>query len=226
MKTRELLTEWLEDYEKDRVKARTYSRYKGLIKLHITPELGDIDISEIGKKEIQDFILRQRREGNIRNGEQLSATTINLMLTVLNLAFEYGYEMDLIPCNPCARLRRIPENNKRIEAFTIDEQRKLEQTIAIEGDPRFKGILLCLYTGLRIGELLGLTWEDIDLSQGLLQINKTVYREQDNDGVWKVCIDTPKTPSSARVIPLPPYITKMLKNIRNVHIQIAHSGVI
>ena len=93
MKTRELLTEWLEDYEKDRVKARTYSRYKELIKLHIMPELGDIDIGEIGKKEIQDFILRQRREGNIRNGEQLSATTINLMLTVLNLAFEYGYDM-------------------------------------------------------------------------------------------------------------------------------------
>ena len=85
MKTRELLTEWLEDYEKERVKARTYSRYEGLITLHILPELGDIEVGLLGKREIQDFLTRKRRGGNIRNGEQLSATSTNLMLTVLNL---------------------------------------------------------------------------------------------------------------------------------------------
>ena len=214
MKTRELLTEWLEDYEKERVKARTYSRYEGLITLHILPELGDVEVSALGKREIQDFLTRKRRSGNIRSGEQLSATSTNLMLTVLNLAFEYGCDMELIDRNPCERLRRVPEDAKKIEAFTKDEQRKLEKTIAAEGDPRHIGVLLCLYTGLRIGELLGLTWEDVDLTRGLLQINKTVYRERDNEGVWQMCVDTPKTRSSTRVIPLPPYITKMLKSAK------------
>ena len=88
MKTRELLTEWLEDYEKERVKARTYSRYEGLITLHILPELGDIEVGLLGKREIQDFLTRKRRGGNIRSGEQLSATSTNLMLTVLNLALD------------------------------------------------------------------------------------------------------------------------------------------
>lgn len=214
MKTRELLTEWLEDYEKERVKARTYSRYEGLITLHILPELGDIEVGMLGKREIQDFLTRKRRSGNIRSGEQLSATSTNLMLTVLNLAFEYGCDMELIDRNPCERLRRVPADAKKIEAFTKDEQRKLEKTIAAEGDPRHIGVLLCLYTGLRIGELLGLTWEDVDLTRGLLQINKTVYRERDNEGVWQMCVDTPKTRSSARVIPLPTYITKMLKSAK------------
>ena len=153
MKTRELLTEWLEDYEKERVKARTYSRYEGLITLHILPELGDIEVGLLGKREIQDFLTRKRRSGNIRSGEQLSATSTNLMLTVLNLAFEYGCDMELIDRNPCERLRRVPEDAKRVEAFTKEEQRKLERVIAAEGDPRHIGILLCLYTGLRIGEL-------------------------------------------------------------------------
>ena len=157
MKTRELLTEWLEDYEKERVKARTYSRYEGLITLHILPELGDIEVGLLGKREIQDFLTRKRRSGNIRSGEQLSATSTNLMLTVLNLAFEYGCDMELIDRNPCERLRRVPEAAKKVEAFTKEEQRKLERVIAAEEDPRHGGILLCLYTGLRIGELLGLT---------------------------------------------------------------------
>ena len=214
MKTRELLTEWLENYEKERVKARTYSRYEGLITLHILPELGDIEVGLLGKREIQDFLTRKRRGGNIRSGEQLSATSTNLMLTVLNLAFEYGCDMELIDRNPCERLRRVPEDAKKVEAFTKEEQRKLERIIAVEGDPRHIGILLCLYTGLRIGELLGLTWEDVDLTRGLLQINKTVYRERDNEGVWQMCVDTPKTRSSTRAIPLPTYITKMLKSAK------------
>lgn len=214
MKTRELLTEWLEDYEKERVKARTYSRYEGLITLHILPELGDIEVGLLGKREIQDFLTRKRRSGNIRSGEQLSATSTNLMLTVLNLAFEYGCDMELIDHNPCERLRRVPEDAKRVEAFTKEEQRELERVIAAEEDPRHVGILLCLYTGLRIGELLGLTWEDVDLSRGFIHIDKTVYRERDESGQWQMCVDTPKTRSSTRVIPLPTYITKMLKSAK------------
>lgn len=214
MKTRELLTEWLEDYEKERVKARTYSRYEGLITLHILPELGDIEVGRLGKREIQDFLTRKRRGGNIRSGEQLSATSTNLMLTVLNLAFEYGCDMELIDRNPCERLRRVPEDAKKVEAFTKEEQRKLERVIAAEEDPRHVGILLCLYTGLRIGELLGLTWEDVDLARGIIHIDKTVYRERDESGQWQMCVDTPKTRSSTRVIPLPTYITKMLKSAK------------
>ncbi len=210
MKTRELLIEWLENYVKERVKIRTYSRYKGIVALHVLPELGEIEAEKIGKREIQTFLIRKRREGNIKSGQQLSAASINLMLTVLNLAFSYGCEMELINRNPCENLHRVPESSKKVQAFTKDEQRQLERKIAVENDARHIGILICLYTGLRIGELLGLTWEDVDLTRGLLYVDKTVYRARRENGDWEICVDTPKTHSSTRVIPLPSYITKTL----------------
>ena len=89
MTTQNLLTEWLEIYQKEHIKARTYSRYQGLITMHIVPALGDRSISELGRREIQEFLMKQKKDGNIRSGDKLSATSTNMMLSVLNLAFEY-----------------------------------------------------------------------------------------------------------------------------------------
>ncbi len=211
MTTQNLLTEWLEIYQKEHIKARTYSRYQGLITMHIVPALGDRSISELGRREIQDFLSQQKKDGNMRNGEKLSATSTNMMLSVLNLAFEYACDMEYVEENPCVRVRRTKAETKKIEAFTVEEQRAIETEIAMAEDKRLHGILLCLYTGLRIGELLGLTWNDVDLERGVIKITKTVYREKNESGTWQICVDTPKTKASDRVIPLPEYITNMLR---------------
>lgn len=211
MTTQNLLTEWLEIYQKEHIKTRTYSRYQGLIAMHIVPMLGERNISELGRREIQEFLTQQKKDGNMRNGERLSATSTNMMLSVLNLAFEYACDMEYIEENPCVRVRRTKAETKKIEAFTVEEQRAIEAEISRSDDRRFHGILLCLYTGLRIGELLGLTWSDVDLERGVIKITKTVYREKDESGAWQLCVDTPKTKASDRVIPLPEYITNMLR---------------
>ena len=211
MTTQILLNEWLETYQKEHIKARTYSRYQGLISMHILPALGATNISELGRREIQEFLTQQKKDGNIRNGEKLSATSANMMLSVLNLAFEYACDMEYIEENPCLRVRRTKAETKRIEAFTVEEQRAIESEIARSDDRRLLGVLLCLYTGLRIGELLGLTWDDVDFTKGVIKITKTVYREKDENGIWQLCVDTPKTKASDRVIPLPEYITDMLR---------------
>ena len=211
MTTQILLNEWLETYQKEHIKARTYSRYQGLISMHILPALGATNISELGRREIQEFLTQQKKDGNIRNGEKLSATSANMMLSVLNLAFEYACDMEYIEENPCLRVRRTKAETKRIEAFTVEEQRAIESEIARSDDRRLHGVLLCLYTGLRIGELLGLTWDDVDFTKGVIKVTKTVYREKDENGIWQLCVDTPKTKASDRVIPLPEYITNMLR---------------
>lgn len=211
MTTQNLLTEWLEVYQKEHIKARTYSRYQGLITMHIVPMLGERNISELGRREIQEFLTQQKKVGNMRNGERLSATSMNMMLSVLNLAFEYACDMEYIEENPCVRVRRTKSETKKIEAFTVEEQRAIETEISMSDDRRLHGIILCLYAGLRIGELLGLTWNDIDLDRGVIKITKTVYREKDESGMWQLCVDTPKTKASDRVIPLPEYITNMLR---------------
>ena len=152
MTTQNLLTEWLEIYQKEHIKARTYSRYQGLISLHILPALGATNISELGRREIQEFLTQQKKDGNMRNGEKLSATSANMMLSVLNLAFEYACDMEYIEENPCLRVRRTKAETKKVEAFTVEEQRAIEIEIARSDDRRLHGVLLCLYTGLRIDE--------------------------------------------------------------------------
>lgn len=210
MTTQILLNEWLETYQKEHIKARTYSRYQGLISKHILPALGEKDITELNRREIQEFLVQQKKDGNIRNGEKLSATSTNMMLSVLKLAFEYACDMEYIEENPCVRIRRTKLEAKKVEAFTVEEQRAIESEIVRSDDKRLHGILLCFYTGLRIGELLGLTWDDVDFSKGIIRITKTVYREKNDDGIWQLCVDTPKTKASDRVIPLPKYITALL----------------
>ena len=108
----------------------------------------------------------------MRNGEKFSATITNMMLSVLNIAFEYACDMEYIENNPCAKVRRTKSETKKIEAFTLEEQRAIKLAIIQSEDKRLHGILLCLYTGLRIGELLGLTWDDVDLERGVLKITK------------------------------------------------------
>jgi len=77
MKTSELLNVWLENYEKERIKPRTYSRYRGLIDLHISPNIGTTEIAELTRCQIQEFLSKKKKNGNIRTGEKLSATSIN-----------------------------------------------------------------------------------------------------------------------------------------------------
>ena len=214
MTTTELMAEWLTEHKKERMKPRTYSRYRGIIEQHIVPTLGDIQISEMNRRRISDFLKVHRTNGNLRSDLPLSPTSANLILSVLNAAFSYACDMELLAVNPCARIRRVATPSSRVEAYTREKQRRLEEVITQSYDRRLFGIRLCLYTGLRIGELLGLEWQDVDLEQGILHIGKTVYREKNSDGEWQLFVDRPKTVASERAIPLPVYLIKDLRTYR------------
>ncbi len=210
-----LLSEWMEQEQKNRIKMQTHTRYMSLIKLHILPPLGELDIQAVTRGQIAAFLSEKRLHGNRRSGGELSSVSINLMLSILNMAFEYAIDNTLLTSNPCTRIKRQPATKcHRVDAFTREEQRKIECAIECSDDARLWGIMLCLYTGLRIGELLALEWSDLSEDGRVLQISKTVYRGQDATGKWALCIDTPKTPSSNRVIPLPSHIADRLRKLR------------
>ena len=214
MTIKELLFMWLETYEKDRVKVRTYSRYKSIIELHLVPELGDINIENLKRRAIHEFLIKKKKDGNLVSGKPLSSASVNLIHTVLSMAYEYAIDMEIYEVNPCLRLKRMPEDCKQIEAFTRDEQKKIEIYIKESNDRRLFGILLSFYSGLRIGELIALKWQDVDFDKGIIYVNKTTYRDKSKTGKWEVCIDKPKTKSSKRVIPLPTCIINLMKEYR------------
>lgn len=104
----------------------------------------------------------------------------------------------------------------------MSEQKKIEQYILNNENTRFFGVLLCLYSGLRIGELLALEWSDIDMSKGELRVNKTCHYGKDEEGVFGRITDAPKTQSSIRTIPIPrqlmPYLRDVKKKSLSTHI--------
>ena len=125
----------LETYEKEHIKPRTYTRYQGLITAHINPTLGEQNIEDLSRRDIQEFLSQQKAEGNIRTSSKLSASSANLTLTVLNLAFSYAYDMEIIEQILCTQIRRSREDAKKVEAFTKEEQRKIETAIMESEDP-------------------------------------------------------------------------------------------
>ena len=213
MTTDELMTEWIDKTARGRVKPRTLSRYRGLIDHHIHPVLGAREIGEVGRRQIADFLLDAAR-GTREGTPVLSASSVNLLRSVLHGAFAYACDMELLTHNPCERIRRAQEPRGGTVAFSKEEQRLLEGVILASEDRRLFGVYLCLYSGLRIGELIGLEWEDVDFTARVLRVTKTVYREQDESGVWRLYVDRPKTRSSERVIPLPGFLMARLRTYR------------
>ena len=108
------------------------------------------------------------------------------------------------------KIKRPKIVEKQVECFTLAEQKKIEQYVLESKKPKLKGIVLCLYTGLRIGELLALTWDDIDFVKGMLSVTKTCH-DGNVDGKHCIIIDTPKTETSRRNIPLSKPLLTLLK---------------
>lgn len=200
---------WLESQQKNRVKVRTYNRYEEIVMQHVAPALGEIEIERMSRRDIRAFM----QQGARIEGETppLSAATINMCLSVLRGAFSYAVEWELIPENPCLGIKRLPYEGKRVNAYSKEEQKQIEKSIELSGDRRLFGVVLCLYTGLRIGELLALTWDNVDLRTGTLAVMKTVYRAKDASGAWNVVTDRPKTENSERIIPLPPFLRELFR---------------
>lgn len=206
MKYKDWLKEWLRLYVKPYVKERTYDKYVKQVDLHITPLLGDYDMEDLTATVLQDWFVKLQDSG-------LSHNTVNSIISRLKDSLKKAVISGVITKEFSGNIIRPKSREKQEDCFNKAEQKKIEQYILTKQKPKLYGFLLCLYTGLRIGELLALTWEDVDLNNGRIIINKSCHDSWVN-GYYVKVVDTTKTESSERVIPLPKQLLPILKDLK------------
>lgn len=202
----ELFMAWLmEKY--GTIKKSTYANYAYCVKMHIIPLIGPMPLRELSGGAVLSFIEQiQLRE--------LADSTLRLILTTFKTVMKYGIQKELIGREI---LVYCSVNCRRTESrvLTVHESTKMKDYL-LEKDTIFSlAILLCRGTGIRIGELCGLKWEDIDFVAKTIRINRTISRipnpdQSDGQPRTVLYIRTPKSHTSIREIPIPGYLIKPL----------------
>ena len=179
------------------VKASTLACYRRNIQCHILPALGERVAAELTAEEVNDFIEQLQEDYSPKLVREVGG----LLLRIVGMAgVGYGEDVTL----PKVR-------QKAVEVFTEPELKQMGQVILRRPDRTGLGVLLTAYTGLRLGELCGLQWQDVDVGAGLLHIQRTVERIAQIGGGTCLTVQPPKTENSERWIPIPKEMLRMLK---------------
>ena len=203
VKYKDWLTEWLENYVKPTSKIRTYDRYAGIVSSYLAPALGQYEAGDITPVVIQKFVTSLSENGSKRSGCALAANSVNVIVNVIQSSLKTAFNVGYVREYTADKIKRPKASEKKVECFTLAEQKKIEKAVSADVNGKLFGILLALYTGLRIGEVLALRWEDIDLKTGMLEVSRSCHDGKDKSGKTTRIEDTPKTASSVRAIPLP-----------------------
>ncbi len=214
MKYQEWLISWLENYIQPSSKQRTFARYSEIVNQHIIPKLGETEITELTPFALQCFVTELLNSGNLKNNKGLSPNSVNAIITVIQNSLRTAYGLGYVDTYIADKIKRPKTEEKKVECFSSAEQKKIEQYVMSKEKSKLYGVLLCLYSGLRIGELLALTWNDIDFTKGELSVSKTCHDGKDKNGVFTRITDIPKTQSSIRTIPLPKQFMPILRDIK------------
>ncbi|MBQ8740157.1 MAG: tyrosine-type recombinase/integrase family protein, partial [Clostridia bacterium] len=198
---------WLQSV-KNQIKKSSWQKYQSLIENHIKISLGDMSLKFITTKTVEQFTDIQLKSGKI-GGNALSRKTVNDILIVLGMIFDYIYESYGITMPKIKLLREIKKDTRVLDK---DEQSKLLDALYCDMDIYKFGVLLSLYTGLRIGELCALDWSDI--KDDLIVVNKTMQRLKDDGGGTRIFINPPKSNCSKRIIPLPEFLKSVIHQFR------------
>ncbi len=208
MQYKDWLNDWLKLYVKPTTKTRTYEKYKRQIELRILPALGDYELDDLKAIVLQRFTVDLSAKG-------LSANTVDGIVSLLKASLKRAVKTGVVGKDFSDTIVRPKGKEKQVDCFTKDEQKKIERYIVEKKNPRYFGIILTLYTGLRIGELLALTWNDVDLHKGIITVSKSC-RDGWRGGEYIKIVDTPKTESSTRVIPIPKQLLSHLKALKKI----------
>lgn len=191
---------------------RTIELYRSYFANHIGPELGRVQIQAVSVARIDRFISALRRKPRApKSSETLSAWTVHNVCGMLSKLFRYAHKRGYIAVNPLDRIRDdLPagKNKQPPRVLEADEVRRL-----IDHTPAgYRAIVAtAAYTGMRISEVLGLTWEDVDFESGEVHVRKQLGRGKKGEPAKRTSL---KTDAAKRTIDLAPQLETMLRNHR------------
>jgi len=210
----DLAEQWLAS-KRNTVKESTYVRYRYLYDKHIDIQCGETTLKQLKVRTVENSI-RSKQKSTTQNG--LAPKTVQDILSVYRLIIRYGIENHYLSVANEVDMLHIPVcktmDAKSITVLPPKERVILEQYVLGKENIRHFGIIIAMYTGIRIGELCALRWADIDLKNGFMYINHTLQRLHDYSEAafekTKVVMGSPKTSTSTRIIPLSSFLIQKL----------------
>jgi integrase len=196
------LETWLKTYKKNTIRKSTYETHENAIRRHIK----DSDIGSTTLSKLKPYHLQKLYNEKL---DTLSPATVKRLHVILKDALKQAYKCDMITSNPADKVKPPAMEKADIKIMTVDQQKHFIQ--ALETETLRVAFLLAMQTGLRLGELLALRWEDIDIENRKINVKSTVRRIY-----GKLELQQPKTKNSVRSVPL---MGIMIKEIERYNIE-------
>ena len=207
IKFEEISKEWLE-LKKNTIKQSTYYKYAYCIEKYLKERLGKFRKKDLEKYDYNQMTNELTKELSPKSVKEI-LNVLKSILKYANQRYNMNIHLDLI-ISPKVRVKEIKVLSKK-------EVNKLEKYCLTENSLKSLGVWICLNTGLRIGEICALKWEDIDLERKLINIKKTLQRVYTVEKKTEIILDSSKTESSIRAIPMSDKIYHILKELRKKH---------
>lgn len=205
--------EWLEDYVKPNLKPNTYKDYNYRVQNEILPYLGKKRLTSLTKADVQRWVNKLRNRPSQKRGHEgendLSAKTVINIHSVLSSMLDYAVKLDKIPFNPATNI--VLPKVKRPEKQVLPMAEIPRFLRAIEGDSYEYPLKIVLWTGMRQSELLGLTWEDVDLEKKQIHVRRQLQRLRNNREY--AMLDTTKN-GKQRMFGMPDFVCDWFREIQ------------
>ena len=205
------LQRWLADYGGQHLKATTLRSYAEIVRVHIAPALGAVTLADFTAADASAWQAAMARKMVPKGDKEhrtlapISPRRVAYARSVLHAALEEAVRLGLIPSNPVAKVRAPRQAPRQVKAFTFDEIGALARAVVGQ---RMEALLAVAWqTGMRLGELLALTWEDIDFAARTLRVDTTLA----DLGRGNRSLQDPKTERSIRTIALSPSVVAALR---------------
>ena len=206
---REIAAAWKE-YKRPYVKQSTMAAYVLILENHILPTFGEDN--SLPEQSVQAFVLHKIESG-------LSTKSVKDILIVLKMVMKFGVKKEWMTYYEWDIKYPPSSENKVLDVLSVTNHRKILNHIQSHFTFMGLGIYISLSTGLRIGEICALKWSDINVTDGILTVNRTIERIYIIEGKKKhteLVINTPKTKNSCREIPMNKELLGMLKPLKKV----------